>query len=158
MTIAVDARGNELLSFDADFDLDARDPDIPLPLALAVARDARRTLVVFNRRRREWELPGGLIDPGESPQQAAVREFAEETGQRAQDVAYLGLATRRMRPDRRLEYGAVYRVDIADERLFVPNDEIERIRWWDGSPLSDLSPIDAELIHRLRISGGGPTV
>lgn len=28
---------------------------------------------------RTWELPAGLIDPGETPQQAAARELAEET-------------------------------------------------------------------------------
>ena len=27
-----------------------------------------------------WEIPAGLIDPGESPEQAAARELAEETG------------------------------------------------------------------------------
>ena len=29
-------------------------------------------------RRATWELPAGLIDPGETPEQAALRELAEE--------------------------------------------------------------------------------
>lgn len=41
---------------------------------------------------RSWqtELPGGLIDPGETPEQAAVRELKEETGYEADEVISLG--------------------------------------------------------------------
>lgn len=38
------------------------------------------------------EIPGGQIDPGESPQAAAVRELLEETGYRAASVRPLGHA------------------------------------------------------------------
>jgi len=35
------------------------------------------------------ETPGGMVDPGETPQAAALRELLEETGYRAQDVCEL---------------------------------------------------------------------
>ena len=37
-------------------------------------------LMVHNQKRRGWEMPGGRIEPGETPEKAAEREFAEESG------------------------------------------------------------------------------
>lgn len=36
------------------------------------------------------ELPGGMVDPGETPEQAAMREFAEEVGYTSDEFEYLG--------------------------------------------------------------------
>jgi 8-oxo-dGTP pyrophosphatase MutT (NUDIX family) len=53
------------------------------PAVAVLARDDRgRVLGVAQRRpavaARTWELPAGLIDPGEAPHEAAARELAEE--------------------------------------------------------------------------------
>lgn len=145
VALAVDSRGNELLVCERCLHgaMPDRDPGIPLPLALMVALRGSEVLLVYNRWRRCWELPGGMIDPGESPCEAAVREFREETGQVARDVRLAGLATFRLMPDYRLEYGAVYLGQVAVLRPFEANDEVEQIRWWDGRPLPVLSALDA---------------
>jgi ADP-ribose pyrophosphatase len=36
------------------------------------------------------EIPGGIVDPGETPTEAAARELVEETGYRAEEVVPLG--------------------------------------------------------------------
>lgn len=36
------------------------------------------------------EIPGGLVDPGEAPAEAAARELLEETGYRAAEVVEIG--------------------------------------------------------------------
>lgn len=65
-------------------------PQSPPPLLAALAVPWVRTptgVQVLVARRRPgrrfaglWEWPGGKIEPGESPAQAAVRELHEETG------------------------------------------------------------------------------
>ena len=56
-------------------------PEIAAVGAIAV-RDG--TLLLIRRghapSRGRWSLPGGRVEPGETPQQALVREMAEETG------------------------------------------------------------------------------
>ena len=50
----------------------------------AVVRDDRGRLLLVRRAHEPglgtWSLPGGRIEPGESPEEAAVREVREETG------------------------------------------------------------------------------
>ncbi|MBI2900501.1 MAG: A/G-specific adenine glycosylase [Planctomycetes bacterium] len=67
----------------------ARKAGRPVPhyeIAVGVCRKAGRILV--SRRREDamlgglWEFPGGKIRPGESPERALAREFAEEVGLR----------------------------------------------------------------------------
>jgi 8-oxo-dGTP diphosphatase len=50
---------------------------------VAVLLDEDGKVVLFRhtyRRRYPWGLPGGVLQPGESPAQALVREVAEEAG------------------------------------------------------------------------------
>jgi 8-oxo-dGTP pyrophosphatase MutT (NUDIX family) len=41
-------------------------------------------------RDRDWDIPCGVIDPGETPEAAAVREVWEETSARVEIVALIG--------------------------------------------------------------------
>jgi 8-oxo-dGTP pyrophosphatase MutT (NUDIX family) len=47
---------------------------------LALDADGRTLLTLVDRPGRGWEVPGGHLDPGESPLDAAVRELEEEAG------------------------------------------------------------------------------
>jgi ADP-ribose pyrophosphatase YjhB (NUDIX family) len=50
-----------------------------VPTIVVIARDpADRLLLVHDRESGQWTLPGGIIEPGESPADAAVREVWEE--------------------------------------------------------------------------------
>ncbi len=57
----------------------------------AVAFREGKFLMVYNVKRRGWEMPGGHIRVGESPVDAAVREFREESGYDAEIVSIRNL-------------------------------------------------------------------
>ncbi|HVM04304.1 MAG TPA: Nudix family hydrolase [Acidimicrobiales bacterium] len=61
-------------------------------VAVGVLRAPDGSVLVAERKAGKdaagfWELPGGQVDPGESPVQAAARELLEEVGVRALELA-----------------------------------------------------------------------
>ncbi len=57
-----------------------------------------RQRVLFGKRVNEstdfeWQLPGGWIEVGESPQQAARREVSEETGLALGELGFVGITS-----------------------------------------------------------------
>lgn len=131
------------------------DADAPVGYCLIALWHAGRVLLVHVRGRGCWELPGGGIEPGESPRQAAARELREETGQvlPAGELEFTGFA-RTALPDRRELRGALYRARAAQPVAFAPNEEIAAVRWWDPDAAppggAQLQTVDAYLAGLVR--------
>jgi 8-oxo-dGTP diphosphatase len=92
-----------------------------------VLRDGR-VAVVHRPRYDDWSLPKGKLDPGETPEAAALREVEEETGVRARLVRELPPVEYRDAKDRekRVRY---WLMEVEHDAGFEPNDETDELRW-----------------------------
>ena len=97
-------------------------------------------------RKGHWDLPKGKIDPGETPQQAAVREVQEETGLRQPILGDLITITHHLYRDR-LERWALkptywYHMQSEDQQVKGQIEEgIERVDWLTLAELKTKEPI-----------------
>ncbi len=112
-----------------------------LEAAGGYVQNAHNELLVFYRR-ASWDLPKGKIDPGETPEQAAVREVQEETGLVKVTLgAFLTHTyhTYELKGQRILKKTWWYRMKTTDTQLVPQTEEdIEEIQWvepkaWLGS-------------------------
>lgn len=151
--LATGPLGMALLGFDRAPE-DTAFPDTPVTYCLTALWHRGRVLLVRERARGCWELPGGGVDPGETPRRAAAREAWEETGQRVapEELAFLGF-TRTSLPHRGTLRGALFQAEVErPAAAFEPNAEIAAVHWWDLTtppPGGPLQTVNAYLVTRV---------
>ena len=135
-----------------------------LPCVSALVRDhARRLLLVRNVAIGQWGTVGGMVEPGESPAEAAAREVREETGLTVELGDILGAVGG---PDYVIEYPngdvvaavtTVYDATVAGGELRPDGYEVDGARWFDDAHLHtvDLNPFASALLTELGILDGG---
>src|SRR3954468_12924068 len=100
-----------------------------------------------------WDIPGGYVEPDESPAQAAEREVAEELGLRRTPGRLLVVdwAPHPAEGDKLLfvfDGGTLTPAEVSALRL--EKDEIGEARYWAADQLEQLAP--ARLVNRLRLA------
>lgn len=99
---------------------------------------ALRVLVVHRPAYDDWSLPKGHLDPGESPEAAAVREVEEETGIVAHIVVPVGTTQHEIpitagNATKRVHWFLMHPSDLAhpiDPSARPADDEIDTAAWW----------------------------
>ncbi|HWB21898.1 MAG TPA: NUDIX hydrolase [Gaiellaceae bacterium] len=112
-----------------------------------VLRDGK-VLLVHRPEYDDWTIPKGKLDPGETWEEAAVRELEEETGLRCELGAEVG-RTRYIDHRGRDKEVRYYLMTSDDEP--VAQNEIDEVRW---VALEDVAGVlsyerDADLLSRL---------
>ncbi|HVR04793.1 MAG TPA: NUDIX hydrolase [Solirubrobacteraceae bacterium] len=104
--------------------------------------------------RRTWYLPGGAARRGETPEQAAAREMAEELGLR--DLRWHVLLTRRMRLERIRVRLTCLHAEVPDRYgLRVDPVEIDEVGWFSPTELPRPRGAEVNLVLALRAAVEG---
>jgi 8-oxo-dGTP diphosphatase len=106
------------------------EPDLVIAAGGVVLRpnqDGPQVLVIHRQRYGDWTLPKGKSDPGETPEQTALREVREETGIEARLIAYIGDSRYRVQAGEKLVHWFAMRALQMND--FQPNDEVDDLQW-----------------------------
>lgn len=118
----------------------------PVPASCVVAIDGRDRILLTKRsvepKIGEWCLPGGFVELGESPENAALRELREETGLSGKITMLLGAATD-PHPDYHTVLITSYLVRTFEGILQAGDDVSEAVFF----SLDDLPPIAFKTHH-----------
>ncbi len=116
----------------------------------AIIKDPRGRLLLIKRghapQAGRWSLPGGRVEPGETDQQAVIREIREETGLEVQCDQLVGSVQRRWPPDAVLEIRD-YAATVTGGTLDAGDDAAE-VRWVSPAELGRL-PLTSGLAETL---------
>lgn len=101
--------------------------------AMIIENDKDEVLIVKANYKTHWTFPGGIIDPGESPLEAACRETKEEVGLTVEpsNAAFVLVADRRSRfaESYQFVFKARQTRDVLAQKIILQDDEIDEYRF-----------------------------
>jgi len=112
----------------------------PVPAAALVVLDKGRVLLTLRNVEPQigmWCLPGGFIEWGESPDEAARRELLEETGITGGDLSLIGVYDS-VSGERLHVLVIAYRVHSWSGDI-VPGDDASDVRWFEIDSMPPLA-------------------
>jgi 8-oxo-dGTP diphosphatase len=134
-------------------------PELRIPCVGAIITAGDRILLIRRGHEPEagrWSLPGGRIEPGETDQQALVREAREETGLEVIPGPLIG-AVDRPAPGGRVLVIRDYGATVAGGTL-AAGDDADDARWFSVRDLAGLRLTTGllEALNEWGVLGGSP--
>jgi ADP-ribose pyrophosphatase YjhB (NUDIX family) len=122
------------------------DKDLPRFVVTALVFVARGDSILLVRQRygeRYWSLPGGSMEPGESVDQAAVREVKEETGLDVRLTRLVGVYSKPAEG----ALAVCFEAQVVGGSVSEATDEVVECRYYPADDLPE--PIRAHLRERV---------
>ena len=107
--------------------------DESLVYVVIAARHGEQNIFCMHRDRNTWECPGGHIETGETPMQAAERELFEETGCRADMLESVCLYSVRINGSAPT-YGMLLRAQVSQMGALPDGYEMACVKLFDSLP------------------------
>ncbi|SDC64568.1 NUDIX domain-containing protein [Shouchella lonarensis] len=123
----------------------------PVAGSYAVIKCQEKFLLCYNTWRKQWELPAGKRERGETTKACAIRELYEETGQVVTEMDFIGLMVVKNILNGTLKYNPVYGAMVEKLIPFVENEETSGIMLWDTEERVEvIDAVDLCLIKELK--------
>lgn len=135
--------------------------DLPLSVSILIINDNGEILHASRKDNHEaWGLPGGKVDPGETLDQAAIRECREETGAEIEliEVVHSGYIPKAGASGKDF-YNITYTAKLLSEPRQMPGEGV--VAWYPGwdkliaGPFGDYNKrLHDEMVRRAVASRG----
>ena len=113
-----------------------------MPSAHVLIRDGDGRILLVRHVEGRWQLPGGAVDPGEGPAEAARRECGEELGVAVEIERIVGVYGG---PEHRFRYEngdevawvvTIFAARILEGRPKPGDDEVDEVGWFAAEELA----------------------
>jgi 8-oxo-dGTP diphosphatase len=116
------------------------DTDERPAISAAIIADDGKVLMVRRRVKEgelSWQFPAGQVEPGETPEQAAVRETSEEVGLTVKASKFLG---QRVHPKTGRTMCYVACDVVSGEATVADEEELDSFAWVEHGQLPEYVP------------------
>ena len=114
-----------------------------------IQKDGKTLMLYRNKKENDyhegkWNGLGGKFEPGESPEECAIREIKEEAGLNVKSMKMKGFITFPMFDGKEDWYVFLFVIDDFDGELidspegkleWIPDNELEKLNLWEGDQI-----------------------
>jgi len=116
-----------------------------IPAVAAVIHNTDKEILLQEKENEDWSLPAGMIEPGETPAEAIVREVQEETGLVVNPGKVLGLfggeRFRYVYPNgHKVEYTVIlFKCEVKTDLTRISDSETKSLQYFEKSKMPKLA-------------------